>query len=430
MASMLAKIKAPYNSFGKFWSYIISEMSFNFIWPVVQTYSALWLVKYANYSHANVGLAFSMMSLMGLISAPIIGYVGDKVLEKKYLLYITCVLLVLMGPFMEWIILPAHGNPYVMSIIMGLVIGLVMNGGTNVNEQYEQRMSFVNNFQYSWVRSGVTIIGFIAPLICGYILSTVPEQFFWSLTISGLIYMAMVIFFIKHDSSNLGVLHDKKHDKINVKGVLKSMASKQFIFFVIFLLGTVPLSQIADQQVSNYFQSYFNTAHGTMLFSYATTIQQVIAFLGMLLIPLIIKKVGYRNGLVIMSMIMAVRLLIFAFARNWVLVGFGQILAGFYIPFWFVCPMGYIFSVFNKNEFATIQSLSTGAAVQISQTIFSGIIGAGYDQLGFHSTYLIIGVICSAFAIFGAFFLVTGNHNNLGKSEQEPVPEHQPETSD
>lgn len=70
MASMLAKIKAPYNSFGKFWSYIISEMSFNFIWPVVQTYSALWLVKYANYSHANVGLAFSMMSLMGLISAP------------------------------------------------------------------------------------------------------------------------------------------------------------------------------------------------------------------------------------------------------------------------------------------------------------------------------------------------------------------------
>lgn len=94
--SWLKSIKSPYNSFGKFWSFIVSEMSFNFIWPVISTYSGFWLVKYANFSHANVGSAFAMMSLMGLISAPIIGYIGDKVLEKKYLSYAIAILSALL----------------------------------------------------------------------------------------------------------------------------------------------------------------------------------------------------------------------------------------------------------------------------------------------------------------------------------------------
>jgi MFS transporter, OHS family, lactose permease len=409
--NILKKIKSPYNSFNKFWSYIISEMSYNFIWPVIQTYSSFWLVKYVGFSHANVGLAFSMMSLMGLISAPFFGYIGDKILEKKYLIQFIAVLSVLMGPFMEWFILPMKGNTYVMSILMGLVFGLVMNGGTGAIETYEQRISFVNGFEYSWVRSGVTITGFIAPIICGYLLSTVPKQFFWSLSITGFIFLIMVVFFVKHDESNLGVLHDEKHEKVNIHGILKSMSSKAFIIFVIFLLGTVPLSQIADQQVSNYFQTFLNNNQGVMLFSYSTTIQQILAFIGMLIIPAVIKKIGYRNGLVIMAFIMTIRLLLLSFATNWVIVAFAQILGGLYTPLWFICPMGYIFSVFNKNEFATIQSLSTVSAVQISQTIFSGVIGAGYDKLGFHTTYLILGVICGCFALFAAIFLVKGKND-------------------
>lgn len=227
--SILKKIKEPYNSFGKFWSYIISEMSFNFIWPVVQTYSSLWLVKYANFTHANVGLAFSMMSLMGLISGPILGYFGDKFLERKPLLYITAIALILMGPFVEWVIIPMkNSNTYIVSIIFGLIIGLVMNGGTGVNEQYEQRMSFVNNFEYSWVRSGVTIIGFIAPLICGWILASVPQMFFWSLTIGGLIYGFAVVTGEKHDPDNVGVLRDKKDKKVSVKVIIKNMLTKSF----------------------------------------------------------------------------------------------------------------------------------------------------------------------------------------------------------
>lgn len=411
--SIFKKIKAPYNSFGRFWSYVISEMSFNFIWPVIQTYSSLWLVKYANFNHANVGLAFSMMSLMGLISGPILGYFGDKFLERKPLLYITAIMLILMGPFVEWIILPMkNGNTYADSILFGLVIGLVMNGGTGVNEQYEQRMSFVNHYEYSWVRSGVNIIGFIAPLICGWILGNAPQMFFWSLTIGGLIYGFAVVFGEKHDPNNVGVLRDKKDQKVSVKLVIQNMLTKKFLFLVIFLLGTVPLSQIADQQIVNYFQSFFKTSHGTMLFSYATTTQQVIAFLGMLVIPVIIKKIGYRNGLVIMAIIYAIRLLLLAFATNWVVVFIAQVINGFAIPFWFVCPMGYIFSVFHKTVFASIQSLSTGTAVQISQTIFSGIIGASYDRIGFHQTYLIIGIICLVFAIFGGIFMVRGNDKN------------------
>ncbi|MBA1393057.1 MFS transporter, partial [Lactobacillus sp. XV13L] len=394
-------------------SYIISEMSYNFMWPVMGTFSSLWLVKYAGFSHANVGLAFSMMSLMGLISAPIFGYVGDKILEKKYLIQFIAVLSVLMGPFMELFILPMRGgNTYAMSIIMGLVFGLVMNGGTGAIETYEQRISFVNGFEYSWVRSGVTIIGFIGPLICGYLLLTVPRQFFWSLSVSGLIFLIMVVFFVKHDESNLGVLQDEEHEKINFHGILKSMSSKAFIVFVVFLLGTVPLSQIADQQVSNYFQTFFNNNQGVMLFSYSTTLQQILAFIGMLVIPAVIKKIGYRNGLVIMAFIMAIRLLLFSFATNWVVVAFAQLLGGLYTPLWFICPMGYIFSVFNKNEFATIQSLSTVSAVQISQTIFSGVIGSSYDKLGFHSTYLILGIICGCFALFAAIFLVRGHNSN------------------
>ncbi|MDF7682990.1 MFS transporter [Lactobacillus sp. ESL0679] len=408
----IKNIPSPYNSFNLFWSYIISEMSYNFIWPVMGTYASFWLVKYANFTHADVGLAFSMMSVMGLISAPAIGFIGDKILEKKQLMLTVAILSVAMGPFMQWFVMPMKGNTYVMAIIMGLFVGLVMNSGTNVNETYEQRMSFVNKFEFSWVRSGVTVIGFIAPLICAWLLSWQPQNFFWSLSITGLIYLIMVVFFTKHDDNNLGVLKGEKSEKVTLKQVMKSMKSKAFIFFVIFLLGTTPLSQICDQQVINYFQTFFtNTAQGTALFSYATTIQQIIAFFGMMIIPLVVKRIGYRNGLIVMSFIMAARILIFAFAKNWMFVAFGWILQGVYTPFWFVCPMGYVFSVFDKSEFATIQSLSTTAAVQISQIIFSTVIGSSYDSLGFKSTYLVVGIVIAVFAVFGMFFLVKG-HNN------------------
>ncbi|WP_373820010.1 MFS transporter, partial [Weissella soli] len=57
---------------------------------------------------------------------------------------------ILIGPYFEWLFMPllAATNPFVIAVITGIYLSFVLNGGVSVIEQYIQRASITNNFEF------------------------------------------------------------------------------------------------------------------------------------------------------------------------------------------------------------------------------------------------------------------------------------------
>ncbi|MCV2501554.1 MFS transporter, partial [Melissococcus plutonius] len=82
-----------------------------------------------------------------------------------------------------------------------------------------------------------------------------------------------------------------------------------------------------------------------------------------------------------------------------------RLLAGFEMPLFLVSVMKYITRAFDIRLYATIYTLASSFAKQISVFVFSSMVGSLYDSIGFHQTYLIMGIIIGIVTLFSAITL-------------------------
>lgn len=405
------RITGSYKSFRMFWSFLIAEGAFNFIWAF-ESFLSLWLVKYARMDSAAVGLAFSSMAFIGMVTESTLGYIADKLVLKKQLLWFIAIIIICAGPFLQWVIMPLSKtgfNAELIAVALGLYLGTACNAGVTVQEQYLRRASYVNDFEFGWARTGTQVINMLGPVIVGAVLSRFPAYFIWLLTISGLIYGIMVTFFYKFDDKNVGILYDKgdENKKVSVRSVLGTLKSKRFIFFVIFVVTSAPAHDVSIQQIGVYFNSFFkSTAQGTAVFAGIATLAGFLGLIAMIILAPFIQKVSPKAGLLIFAGTSAVYLIGLGISPNWQVAAVSY--AGincFVSPFWWICQMTYVFNVFSKREYSTIQSLSTGVFYEIGMLVLSYFTGIGYDKIGFGKSYLLLAALSVFALIFGFFTL-------------------------
>lgn len=87
---------------------------------------------------------------------------------------------VLIGPYFEWLFMPllAATNPFVIAVITGIYLSFVLNGGVSVIEQYIQRASITNNFEFGHSRIGGSIAGAVASFLGGRLFLINPNLIF------------------------------------------------------------------------------------------------------------------------------------------------------------------------------------------------------------------------------------------------------------
>lgn len=424
----------PYKSFSKFWAFLFACMAFNFIWPF-ESYLSMWLSNIGKFDSASIGLTFSSMAFIGMILEPMIGYLADRVMLKKYLMYGVGIISILAGPFIYFVIMPlshAGFNHQIVALSLGMYLGICCNVGLTIFNQYLRRASYVNGFDFGWALSGLSLVTIFGPILAGALLNKFPTYFVFTISLTGFIFFLLVLSF-RFDKSNMSIIYDEGNSKkkVSIREISHTLKSKKFIGLVVFVITCVSTNNIVGQQLGVYAGKFFATpAQATAAFTLMNVFAGIIGLFSMWIFPPFIKKISPRSSLLIYSALMSIYLFTLAFAHNWTFVIIGNVifatLAG---PFWNIACTTYVFHLFKKNEYATIQTLSTYVASELGQLVFASLAGFGYTQFGFKHTYFALGLIILFSFVWGYFMLEKSDseanlvEKNMQKHDNQTVNE-------
>lgn len=396
---------------GQFWSFAGSHFSYFFIWAIVYGYLTLWLETVANLNGAQSGMLFSLMAGISLIFQPIFGITSDKLGFKKNLLISIAIAAIFIGPFFQWLFLPILDvNTFLGIFIAGVYLSFILNGGVGVIEQYIERDSWINKFEYGHSRVGGSIAGATASLVAGKLFIWHPNAIFWACSISAMFLTFLVIFFdkVNLDEHKRVEVKQKNGDsiKINKEAVLSLFKIKNFWALAFFFIGAAAVYDVFDQQFIVFFQSYFaDPNQGTIIYSYMTSIQIGLEVILMIPMPYIINKIGAKNGLIAFGTITFIRIFGSAIAPSYEYLIFFRLLAGLEMPLLLVSVMKYIDATFDRTLYATIYMLAFNFAKQVSVFVFSTLSGHLYDSIGFQHTYFFLSAIVLVITVISVFCL-------------------------
>lgn len=394
-----------------FWGFALSEFSYFFIWAITYGFLTLWLEKVANVTGAQAGIIFSLMAGMSLIFQPIFGVVSDKLVFRKNLLLTISIAAILTGPYFQWLFMPLFNiSPILVSVITGVFLAFVLNGGVSVIEQYVERASIANKFEYGHARMGGSVAGVVAAVVAGRLILWEPNSIWWATSVAAVFLTLLLVFSTKINFENAAaVMGDNKDEKMTKKDIFSIFKLRNFWILALFYMGASALFDVFDQQFIVFFKTFFETdAQGTMVYSYMTSAQTALELALMIPMPYIINKIGARNGLIIYGFLTCLRIVGSALSPSWIWIIFFRLLAGIEMPLLLVSIMKYIAEAFDIRLYATIYALASNFAKQISVFIFSSAAGSMYDSIGYQHTYLILGGIVFVITLIAATFLEKG----------------------
>lgn len=407
---------------GMFWSFPVSHFSYFFIWAIVAGYLTLWLEQVAHLNSGQAGIVFSMMAAMSLIFQPFFGFFSDRLVMKKKLVIIILLAGALIGPFFQWFFIPVLNatNGITVAIFTGLYLSFVLNGGVGVIEQYIQRASITNRFEYGRSRVGGSIAGMVASFAGGRIFLINPYLIFWISSASAILCIIMFVFFNKINYENIDQVTNTS-EKIALSDVKKIFKIRNFWILGLFYMGASAIYDVFDQQFVIFFQQFFSSvSSATTVYSNTVTIQMFIEIILMLIMPKVVNKIGPRNGLLIYGFVTALRIIGTALSPNYAFVVALRLLAGFEMPLVLISIMKYIGIAVDNMYYATIYALTANFMKQVSVFIFSALAGNMYDSLGFQTTYLIMGSVVLVISFVALFFLEkTKSNDDLNEPSSE-----------
>jgi MFS transporter, OHS family, lactose permease len=393
--------KGFWNFGGLFYFYFI-------IWAIVLGFLPLWLEDVAGLNPSETGIVFSSMSLIALCYQPFLGIISDKLGFKKNLFWVVVILLMFMGPFFSFLYAPLLKANIVIGAIIGSVyLSAVFNGGVGVVESYIERVSRNNGFEYGRVRLFGSIAGATASLIGGVMFVKNPNSIFWFAS-GAAVFLAVLLFTAKIE----GQEHIKsggskvKGNEISKKAVLSIFKIKSFWYLSFLIIGTAAIYDVFDQQFPNYYVQFFSSKeYGTDIFSKLVSIQVGLEAILMIFAPVIVNKMGAKNGLILFGVLTFVRIFGSAIATGPVLLSIFRLIAAFEMPLLLVSIFKYITGVFDTRLSATIYLLAFNFAKQSAITIFSSVAGSMYSFMGFQNTYYCLSAVVLLVTLISYFTL-------------------------
>ncbi|OFA11351.1 lactose permease [Lentilactobacillus sunkii] len=413
-----------------FWGFPFSHFSYFFIWATVYGYLTLWMEQVGHLNGTESGLVFSMMAGISLLFQPVFGVLSDKLLFKKNLILTISVVAIFIGPYFQWLFVPLmHINAGLVAIVTGTFLSFILNGGVSVIEQYVQRASLANGFEYSHSRLGGSAAGIVASLVAGRLFLWKPDSIFWACTAAAIVLTFLLLFSDKVNLENAAAAGDTSNS-LDWKTVTSVFKIKNLWILAIFYMGASAIFDVFDQQFIIFFKTFFDTAaQGTLVYSYMTSGQTVIEFILMFPMPWIINKIGARNGLIIYGFLTCIRILGSALSPTWGWVVFFRLIAGLEMPLLLTSIMKYIAGAFDIRLYATVYALASNFAKQISVFIFSSVAGKLYDVIGYQHTYVLMGIMVFAITLFAAFTLKKEDPVQAGEIEADKGKESEIEGS-
>jgi OHS family lactose permease-like MFS transporter len=258
---------------------------------------ALWLRSTLKLSGTETGIVFAANFIAAMCSQPVYGFVSDRVGVRKHVLWMVAALVSGCGLFFTYAYAPLlQANIYLGAAVGGLYLGITFIAGSYAIESYVDRIGRRHGFEYSRVRLWGSLGFATAAFMSGQIYNVNPGINFFLASGAGLLLLVLLAFWRSAGSEQDAVpVHN-----VTLADALGVLRQPQFWRFMVFILGVTNLYLVFDQQFPSYFTSLFpDPATGAAMFGYLNSMQIFIEACGLFLSPLLVKRIGAKNGLLL-----------------------------------------------------------------------------------------------------------------------------------
>ncbi|MGF7050315.1 OHS family lactose permease-like MFS transporter [Paenibacillus sp. DS2015] len=370
----------------------------------------IWLGQVGGLDGAGKGTIFAINSIGVLCIHPIYGYISDKIGLRKHLLWVIIALLIVAGPFFQFIYGPLLAyNIWLGAVVGSIYLGATFTSGTAVVETFIEKIGRRNHFEYGQSRMFGSLGWAVATFFAGRTFNINPNLNFWVCSSSAVI-LAILLYLTKVDRGDKDIQEHggtRKSEHFTFREVLNLIRMGKFWAFVIYIVGITCVFSVYDQQFPVYFSSLFNSPEtGNKMYGYLNSVQVFVEAACMFMAPAIVNKIGSKKGLLLGGLLMFIRITCSGLADGLPLAVAGtKLIHSFEVPIMFISIFKYISDHFDTRVSSTMYLVGYQFSGALGATLIAPIAGKLYDDIGFSNTYLLLGGYVLLFTIISAFTL-------------------------
>jgi OHS family lactose permease-like MFS transporter len=318
-------------------------------------------------------------------------------------LWVVAVLVMLSGPFLVHVYSPLLKSDLLLgAAVGGIYLGITYVAGGYAVESYVDRVGRAYGFEYSRVRMFGSLGFATAASFSGRLFSVDPNINLYLASAAGLVLAALLLLWRTPVCAPAGA----PAARVPLADAIGVLRDKHFWRFMLFILSVTNVYLVFDQQFPSYFASLFPTREeGAAMYGYLNSIQIFLEAGGLFLAPLLVRRIGAKNGLLLAGAIMLIRIAGSGLAVGPLSISCMRLLHSVEVPIVLVSVFRYIACHFDNRLVSTVYMVGWSFGHSIGLALLSPVIGKCYDLLGFQQVYLLLAALGLVFLILSAWGL-------------------------
>lgn len=390
-------------------------------WSLWWSFYAMWLKNKLGLSGAELGMLYSVNQFFSMIFMIGYGFLQDKLGTRKHLIWLIGIVITLSGPFLIYVYEPLLVSNFTLAMVSGAIFfGLGYLAGCGLVDSFVEKISRKFNFEFGTARFW-GCLGYAAGTFVGGIFFSInPHINFWCVSLMGVLFLMVNIFF-KTEAAESQERQPTAVSAVTRQDFMTIFKDRQFWYFVVFVVGTWSFYNIYDQQMFPVFYAglFDDPSMAPRVYGYLNSVQVFLEAIGMALIPFLINRIGPKSALMMAGVIMACRILGSAIFEDIYIISFIKMLHALEVPLFVISVFKFSVANFDKRLSSTMYLIGFNIASSIGIIVLSLPIGRIFDNVGYHSTFLIMAGVVLVTILFGYFTLSKKTHDNLELSAVE-----------
>lgn len=363
---------------------------------------------------AEQGQIYSINSLATLVIMFAYGVIQDQLGIKRKLVIAIAAVAALVGPFVNFVYAPmlaAGGSVRFAGVLLGsVVLSAGFMAGCSLVEALTERYSRKFGFEYGQSRAWGSFGYAIVALCAGFLFNINPMLNFWVASACGLGMLLVYLFWVPAEQrEELRREADPNAERTNpsLKEMVSVLRMPALWVLIVFMLLTNTFYTVFDQQMfPTYYSSLFPTTDiGDATYGTLNAVQVFLESAMMGVVPVIMRKIGVRNALLLGAFVMFARIGLCGVFHDPVAVSIVKMFHSIEVPLFCLPAFRYFTLHFDTKLSATLYMVGFQIASQVGQVIFSTPLGMLHDSMGDRPTFFTISGIVLAALIYGFFVI-------------------------
>ena len=376
-------------------------------WGIWWSFFSSWLDKSLGLNGGQIGTIYSVNSLTTIAVLLFYGMTQDRLVLRRHLVILASSVMACLAPFAIFVYEPLLTNSFALGVVVGAIyLPFGYTAAVGLLEAFSERLSRTYGFDYGQARGWGSLGYAVAALFTGFIFTVNPHINFYLGSALGIVCLLVQIFW-KTDNVPLAPGHTEHPHAPTLREIVSVLKFKHLWVIIGFVIFSWTFYNLYDNQMfPNFYRALFpNEDIGLHTYGILNSVQVFVEGFCMMLVPILMRKVGVRNILLMGVTVMAFRILGSAVFTDPIVVSCIKMLHAIEVPLFVLGIFRYLTLHFPSALSATLYMVGFEIAAQLGSALFSTPFGYIRDALGYQPTFYIISAVVACAGLWAFFAL-------------------------